>query len=62
MSPLSWSTETFKSLPPMFVTNGGIETIKDEGCEFVALAKAQGVPVEHIIMVSQYNPVVEERC
>ncbi|UZJ51314.1 hypothetical protein CBS101457_000634 [Exobasidium rhododendri] len=49
LSPLSWSQDTLQALPPLFVSNGGSETLLDEGERFVRLAKQQGVKVEHYV-------------
>jgi acetyl esterase/lipase len=52
ISPVEMSVEEMAELPPLFVTNGGIETLLDEGKLLVEKARKAGVSVEHLIEVS----------
>ncbi len=51
ISPVDMSLEEMKELPALFVTNGGIETLLDEGKLFVQKARKAGLTVEHVIEV-----------
>ncbi|UZJ55737.1 hypothetical protein CBS101457_005057 [Exobasidium rhododendri] len=50
LSPLFWPATTIAALPPLFISNGGEETIFEESCEFVEKAKAGGVKVVHVVV------------
>lgn len=49
ISPINWSSELIKKLPPLFITDGGEETLLEEGLEFAAKARSNGVDVVHYI-------------
>ncbi|CEH17720.1 hypothetical protein CBOM_04114 [Ceraceosorus bombacis] len=50
VSPYTRSKEEFAELPPIFVANGALECLVDEGIQFVAAARNAGVRnVEHDI-------------
>lgn len=49
ISPCCWSAKLVSRLPPVFVSNGSIETLFEEGREFVVKAKKLGVQVEHYV-------------
>jgi acetyl esterase/lipase len=47
ISPIQWSSDLIKKLPPIFVSHGGEETLVEEGVEFVQKAKKNGVDVTY---------------
>lgn len=51
LSPVYKSLEEIAQLPPMFVGNGGIEVLLDEGKEFVRKARQAKNDVTHVISV-----------
>jgi acetyl esterase/lipase len=49
ISPIQWSSQLMKQLPPIFVSHGGEETLVEEGVEFIKKAKNNGVTVQHYV-------------
>lgn len=52
ISPSVWDSQTLSRLPPVIVTNGGVETLLDEANTFIRRARQSKVKVEHFILVS----------
>jgi acetyl esterase/lipase len=55
ISPSVWDAQTLSRLPPMIVTNGGVETLLDEANTFIRRARQSKVHVEHFVLVSMIS-------
>lgn len=51
LSPVFRSQEEYAAMPPMFVANGGLEVLLDEGKEFVRRARQAKAEVSFVISV-----------
>lgn len=51
ISPIVWGKARLSRLPPVIVTNGGVETLMEEDTLFVRKARESGTKVEHFVMV-----------
>lgn len=49
LSPAYWSDKCLSQMPPLFCSNGGEETLLEEGERWVARAREQGVKVLHYV-------------
>jgi len=58
LSPVHKSLDEIKELPPMFIANGELECLVDEGREFVQKAKKVKADVTYIVAVSEQLEVV----
>lgn len=59
LSPVNKDLDEIKQLPPMFIVNGQLECLVDEGIEFVAKAREAGADVVHTVVVSFSFPTVD---
>lgn len=55
LSPVNKKLDEIKEMPPMFVSNGKLETLHDEGVEFVAKAREAGADVTHLVVPLQVH-------
>ncbi|UZJ53408.1 hypothetical protein CBS101457_002728 [Exobasidium rhododendri] len=49
LSPVNKSPEEFEQLPPMYVSNGELECLVDEGRDFVQRAKKAGATITYVV-------------
>lgn len=56
LSPIYKPLEEIAQLPPMFVANGGVEVLLDEGKEFVRKAREAKAEVSYVIAVRAHDP------
>ena len=52
LSPVNKEISEYSDMPPMFVVNGQLEVLVDEGREFAEKARKAGADVTHVIVVS----------
>jgi acetyl esterase/lipase len=60
LSPINRREEEIKTMAPMYVVNGQLEALIDEGVEFVEKARSAGADVTHHIEVSRNRRLREE--